>query len=618
MSARPLSKSRFKIATECPTKLRYAEDRSYGNDKDDDAFLRALARGGFQVGALAQLDFPGGTLVDTNDPDEALAETERLLAADSAVVYEAAVRAGNLFLRADILVKRGQHLALYEVKAKSCDGTPDEFYLKKPKGPEFLRAEWKPYFYDVAFQDWVLRRAFPEAVIRSSLYLVDKSRVATVDGLNQKFLIRDRGGNISIECEPGLTRDALGDSLLKAWDVSEDVRKIQSHPAFWTFDGRTWSFEEGLERLAAGHRPGPEPSAQCRDCEFRVDAAPDRRSGFDECWKKVLGRAPGGPMSFDLWRLSPKQKEDYLERKLYLLSQLSEEDVAAPAKATEGEGWQPYERQRLQLRKTNTGDFTEECLVDGLRREMARWTFPLNFIDFETAGVAIPFHRGQRPYEAVAFQFSHHVVEKDGSVRHANEWINAERGKFPNFDFVRALKKALAGGGTVFRYALHEQTILNGIARQLALSTEPDKDELIAWIESLAMVDLLEVVKRFYYHPKMGRSNSIKAVLPAILDGKPRRRYTGTNFKDVLLGEDPYAELGTIGRYAYDRLERLYEDDQVADGGAAMTAYLMMQFTQMSEAERGHLVASLLRYCELDTLAMVFLYEHFRALVDRR
>ena len=63
---RYLTKSRFKIAQECPTKLAYTGKPGYGNTKNDDPFLRALAEGGFQVGALAKLYIPGGTEVETS------------------------------------------------------------------------------------------------------------------------------------------------------------------------------------------------------------------------------------------------------------------------------------------------------------------------------------------------------------------------------------------------------------------------------------------------------------------------------------------------------------------------------------------------------------------------
>ena len=54
MKATTLSKSRFKIALECPRKLVYSIDPRYANSKDSDDLLKALAEWGHQVGALAQ------------------------------------------------------------------------------------------------------------------------------------------------------------------------------------------------------------------------------------------------------------------------------------------------------------------------------------------------------------------------------------------------------------------------------------------------------------------------------------------------------------------------------------------------------------------------------------
>jgi hypothetical protein len=53
------------------------------------------------------------------------------------------------------------------------------------------------------------------------------------------------------------------------------------------------------------------------------------------------------------------------------------------------------------------------------------------------------------------------------------------------------------------------------------------------------------------------------------------------------------------------------ESDELAKGGAAMMAFSMMQFTEMSELETRKLCQALLRYCELDTLAMGKIIEHF-------
>ena len=76
---------------------------------------------------------------------------------------------------------------------------------------------------------------------------------------------------------------------------------------------------------------------------------------------------------------------------------------------------------------------------------------------------------------------------------------------------------------------------------------------------------------------------------------------------------DPYALLPDIQQHQWgDRLaeiEGLYDDEAIANGGAAMTAWAYMQFAEMSETERNALSGMLRQYCELDTLAMVMILE---------
>jgi hypothetical protein len=280
---------------------------------------------------------------------------------------------------------------------------------------------------------------------------------------------------------------------------------------------------------------------------------------------------------------------------------------------------------------------------------MRKWRYPLNFIDFETTMVALPFHAGRRPYEQIAFQFSHHIITQDGKIEHRSEYINQERGKFPNFDFVRALKKSLSENeGTIFRFAAHENTVLCQILSQLRKSSEPDQDELVAWIRSVTkaggdstedwegprnMVDMCELVKRYYYHPSTHGSNSIKKVLPAVLQSSEflKSRYSqpiygaeggigSKNYKNwqwIRLDAqgrpiDPYKLLPPIfSDLDLETMDGLITDGSIADGGAAMTAYARMQFTQMSEMERERVTKSLLKYCELDTFAMVMIYEYW-------
>lgn len=296
-------------------------------------------------------------------------------------------------------------------------------------------------------------------------------------------------------------------------------------------------------------------------------------------------------------------------------------------------------------------DGIEEAWIDrtGLKAEMDSWTFPLHFIDFETSMPAIPFKQGRRPYEGIAFQFSHHIVEEDGEVRHQGEFLIAKPGEFPNYEFVRALRDELdKDEGSIFRYATHENTYLNQIWEQLkADDTVRDRDELCGFIETIShskdkqietwcgrrdMVDMLELVRSYYYHPATKGSNSIKHLLPAILNSsdflksKYSNRYTSRNFPEGKIWvdlnydgtlKDPYKLLEPMfmGASESDLELLLSEEDErggIREGGAAMAAYMILQFEEMSDYERQEIERSLLQYCELDTLAMVMIYEAWR------
>jgi len=268
---------------------------------------------------------------------------------------------------------------------------------------------------------------------------------------------------------------------------------------------------------------------------------------------------------------------------------------------------------------------------------MQRWIYPLHLIDFETACVALPFHAGRRPYEQVAFQFSHHVLEQDGTVRHADEFLCVAPGEFPNYAFARALREALGHDqGTIMRWSHHENSILNAIKAQMQVDDNPpeDKPALEAFIDEItkggnrAMVDLADVARKYYFHPSTKGSCSIKKVLPAVMQSAPFLKATysmpiygakgGTpskNFKDMVWWR--LANDGTVTD-PYKLLLTQLDDDGDGDdaeieginqGGAASYAYLRLQFEDLSLAERLAIEQALLRYCELDTLAMVMILQ---------
>jgi hypothetical protein len=96
MPTRYLTKSRFKLGLECPTKLFYTGKSEYVNQRLEDPFLLALADGGFQVGELAKCYCQGGFDIKTSDYSEALAQTHELLKGDNVTIFEAAICFKNL------------------------------------------------------------------------------------------------------------------------------------------------------------------------------------------------------------------------------------------------------------------------------------------------------------------------------------------------------------------------------------------------------------------------------------------------------------------------------------------------------------------------------------------
>lgn len=661
MSAAPryLTKSRFKQALECPTKLFYTGKPEYLNNSLENSFLAALAEGGYQVGALACLMYPGGVEVDVQGHAAQIARTEELLQRDEVTIYEAAIEAQGLFVRVDILRKRGELIELIEVKAKSYDPT-DEGDFRGNKGQ--LKSDYLPYLQDIAFQRYVAGLALPQFEFRSFLMLADKSATASVDGLNQRFRVRRQGRNVGIELAPD-TAEALGQPILTAVSVDSQVHEILTGTV--SLAGVPTPFGVAAAELASAYRADrrwtPSPGTACGGCEFKAPkppAAGELQSGFHECWKNAFdwddSNFDSGTV-LDLWNC--RKKSALIERGALTPRAVTMEDLGFDGEAPGLQGMSQKHRQWYQCSRDWPGGGEFFFDVAGMEREMRTWRHPLHFIDFETCAVAIPFSRGQRPYETVAFQFSHHVLHENGKVEHRSQLLKATPGVDPCIPFLRALRAALRGDdGTVFRWATHENTVLNHLRRQLMVHPMPplDRDELVAFIESIThrdaddsktkvhgtrdMVDLCKLAERYFFHPATKGSSSLKKVLPALMRcsevlraiyGQPM--YGGTDMPSLNLTEpvawwqqvdgevqDPYGLLPPVfSDFTKDEVDAIEVGfaPELQEGGAAMAAYGRLQFEEIDLRERASIEHALLRYCELDTLAMVMAVQAWKGWV---
>jgi predicted kinase len=651
MYARYLTKSRFNLAMECPTKLYYSGKAEYADHKLQNPFLSALAEGGFQIGELAKcyFRFNFGNLVDvhqisTLNYDEALEQTAKLLQNDEVIIFEAAFRYENLFIRVDILRKYHNKIELIEVKAKSFDSESDSFLNKNGE----LSSKWYPYLLDVAFQKFVLQRALPEYEIAANLVLVDKNTRCPTDGLNQKFRIeKDRYDRKRVVVSDDLNPEDLSEPLLCQINVDDLCELIYRTSYPFLYEER--NFFELIRIYENAYlndiKIPPLPSRKCAGCEFRAteeELAHGLRCGFLECWSTAFDlnvKELAEPTVLELWNY--RKKDQLINEKRIFLRDIVESDINP--KPDGKSGLSTSERQWLQILKAQAKDTSWWIDRDNLIAEMRRWVYPLHFIDFETAMMAIPFSKGRRPYEGIAFQFSHHVVHEDGFVEHRGQYLNPYPGFFPNYEFIRRLKMELEQDqGSIFCYAPHENSFLNLIYQQLQDDPEyiEDREELCNFIRSIThskewvgerdMIDMLQLVKRYYYDPAMKGSNSIKVVLPAILNSSEFLQYKYSqpiygaeggipshNFKNWRwiryengMVVDPYKLLPKMFADVSDKEHELLSDsDEIKEGGAATTAYARMQFEEMSDYERAEITNALLKYCELDTMAMVMIYE---------
>jgi hypothetical protein len=443
----------------------------------------------------------------------------------------------------------------------------------------------------------------------------------------------------------------LGNIPLRILAVDRECEWIYNNPVPVDLE-EEYSFEELIKLFSSSYeadeRIWSKLDMKCRDCSFKTDNTTNHlKSGFHECWKHLANFSDEDftkNLVLELWGGKAGAKSlvgEAVRSGKYFLSDLKETDYAPKTSKTPDRGMSPVERRTLQINTVRTNSkFTLDR--KGIEKVFNELPAPWHFIDFETSAVALPFHKGRSPYEAIAFQYSYHVMEEDGSIAHKSQFLSSSPA-FPNYDFLRALKADLKEtNGTIFRYHNHENTYMNHIYRQLQKENKdaaPDKDELIdflccishnngAWCGERDMQDLYELVLSYYLSPYAKGSNSLKYILPAAINDskylvdKYSQPIYGSeiipslNFNDHVLilpevGLNPYKTLPPVlDEYDNNSLDETFSGlDEIKEGGAAMIAYSYLQFAEVPPTQKEAIKKALFKYCEIDTMAMVMLWE---------
>ena len=197
---------------------------------------------------------------------------------------------------------------------------------------------------------------------------------------------------------------------------------------------------------------------------------------------------------------------------------------------------------------------------------------PIYFLDFETYQDAIPKYVGQKVYGKVPFQYSLHYYDKDNNLKH-KEFLSKEVID-PRRLLAEQLVKDIPKDVCVLAYNMaFEKTVI----KELAELYSDLRDDLLKINDNIK--DLMVPFKnRDYYVKEMDGSYSIKYVLPALFKDEPSLNY--------------------------------HNLDLVHNGSEAMDTF--KKLGSYSKEEREKVRESLLKYCELDTYAMVKIYEKLK------
>jgi len=631
--------------------------------------MKSLADDGRKIGAYSRLLYPNGVAIGEQRPghknstfltgrhdnlDALVEETRSLLNDNSEItIFEGAVRSGPYLIRADILTKSSDtnnELHLMEVKAKSWDSRKDQNETLLGKRGKSIQANYRPYIQDVAFQKMVVQQAFPEYKVTAWLVMPDKAKTnSQIPNLNTLFQKSEVDFDLDEKSRELILQS--GESLLTQVNVDDVADMVlEGKLEFPGCDGQ--NFRESVTKWAdvmsncASNTNGismispPPIGGQCRMCEYRNDMTTDgQRSGFDECWQEVTAATfppeePDIPRPVvDLW-YGGLTTNKYISAQKYFMEDLSPSDLGLSADGTDKKkntkklGITRAQRQWYQIAGVSSLSPNSDVELDMkyLRDEMDTWCFPFHFVDFETTSPALPYSTGKSPFDLLAFQFSHHMLHENGEVEHVSEFLHAVPGECPNSLFLDAFSRAMGDSnkGTVFRWGAHENTVLSTLLQRHNTSFETSQVlEPLLSDGSRAMVDLMQVATKSYFVAGSGASSSIKnLLLPTMRASEKLRRiygeatYSSRNFSHQQWWQmeserggllDPYSLLGTEDK-----------GDRVADGGDAIVAYNVLQQINTNVQTRAKIEASLLRYCELDTLAMIMIVQAWQGFLEIR
>lgn len=218
---------------------------------------------------------------------------------------------------------------------------------------------------------------------------------------------------------------------------------------------------------------------------------------------------------------------------------------------------------------------TNEVSIDEkeIRQCLSKYQFPLYFLDYETMASVIPPFDGMRPYQQYPFQYSLHIMRTPGAELEHYSYLHRDNTD-PTPKLSEKLASEIGDSGTVLTWNQSFEKGCNDRMGQLAPKFKKFYKQLNDRIDDLC----IPFKNNHYVHKDFLGSYSIKKVLP------------------VLAPELSYADL------------------EINEGGAAQRLWMGAVLDTKYVDQKDSILDDLDKYCELDTLAMVKIYEVLKSL----
>ena len=232
-------------------------------------------------------------------------------------------------------------------------------------------------------------------------------------------------------------------------------------------------------------------------------------------------------------------------------------------------------KQQIEFELYNKKKYID---IEKIKDFLNTLSYPLYFLDFETFAPPIPLYNNTSPFEKIPFQYSLHYIEnKHGKLFH-KEFLSE-----PNIDPRKKLAENLINDIPKDVCILaYNMSFEKSVIKKLAEDYPEYKEHLMNIYNNIKDL-MIPFRDRSYYSKNMHGSYSIKKVLPSLFPN------------DESLN--------------YQNLDLVHNGSEAMDNFAALSS--------MDEEEYKYTRERLLRYCELDTYAMVKIYEKLQELVEK-